>query len=152
MHDGFSGGAFLDTDGRLIGIATAARIRGLGVVIPAAITLGAVTMVLEHGRPRRGYLGVAGQPVTLPEAQRPAAAGRDSALVVVNVQRESPAEAAGMLIGDVLVDFDGHAVESPDDLLDLLVGSRVGASVPVRILRGGQAMTLTVVVGERPPR
>ena len=62
----------------------------------------------------------------------------------------SPAAAAGMLVGDVLLDFDGHAVESPEDLLDLLVGDRVGREVRLRVLRGGAASELAVKVGERP--
>src|SRR5688572_27627836 len=70
MHDGFSGGAFLDTAGGLIGVATAAEIRGLGVIIPAAIAWKTAAGVLEHGGLKRGFLGIAGQPVTLPESQR----------------------------------------------------------------------------------
>src|SRR5881397_1719435 len=57
MHDGFAGGAFIDTTGRAIGIATAAEIRGLGVVIPASIAWKTAAALLEHGRVRRGYLG-----------------------------------------------------------------------------------------------
>src|SRR5262249_30007752 len=70
MHDGFSGGAFLDTSGALVGVATASAIRGLGVVIPAGIAWTTAATVLEHGRLKRGYLGLAGQRVELPEAQR----------------------------------------------------------------------------------
>ena len=62
----------------------------------------------------------------------------------------SPASAAGVLIGDVLLEFDGHAIESPEELLDLLLGDRVGKPVPLKILRGGAVTTLTVTVGERP--
>ena len=80
MHDGFAGGAFLDAGGGLIGIATAASIRGLGVVIPTAIAWKAAAMVLEHGRVKRGYLGVAGQSVALPEHQR-GSTGRDHGLL-----------------------------------------------------------------------
>src|SRR5881296_1275448 len=67
MHDGFAGGAFLDTAGALVGIATASAIRGLGVVIPAPIAWKTAATVLEHGSLKRGYLGLAGQPVALPE-------------------------------------------------------------------------------------
>jgi len=149
MHDGFSGGAFLDTSGGLIGISTAAAIRGLGVVIPASIAWTTAATVLEHGRLKRGYLGIAGQPVTLPDNQQ-RAVGREEGLLVVGVTSGSPAAAAGVLVGDVLLDFDGHPVESPEDLLDLLVGDRVGRSVPLRVLRGGAATDLTVTVGDRP--
>jgi S1-C subfamily serine protease len=149
MHDGFAGGAFLDTSGGLVGIATAAAIRGLGVVIPAAIAWKTAGTLLEHGRLKRGYLGIAGQPVTLAEHQK-GAEGRDEALLVVGVTSGSPAAAAGVLVGDVLLQFDGQAIESPEDLLDLLVGDRVGRQVTVRALRGGAVTDLKVTVGERP--
>jgi S1-C subfamily serine protease len=149
MHDGFAGGAFLDTSGALIGIATAAAIRGLGVVIPAAIAWKTAATVLEHGSLKRGYLGVAGQAVALPERQR-GADGREHALLVVGVTAESPAAAAGILVGDVLLEFDGHAVNSPEDLLDLLGGDRVGRKVPLRVRRGSTVTDVTVTVGERP--
>jgi S1-C subfamily serine protease len=149
MHDGFAGGAFLDTTGGLIGIATSTAIRGLGVVIPASIAWKTAATVLEHGSLKRGYLGLAGQPVALPEGQR-AGDGRDHALLVVGVTANSPAAVAGVLVGDVLTDFDGHAIESPEDLLDLLLGDRVGRKVTLKVLRGGKAADLTVAVGERP--
>jgi len=149
MHDGFAGGAFLDTSGALIGIATAAAIRGLGVVIPAAIAWKTAATVLEHGSLKRGYLGIAGQPVALPENQR-GADGREHALLVVGVTSGSPAAAAGVLVGDVLLDFDGHAVDTPEDLLDLLGGDRVGRQVTLRVRRGTAVTETTVTVGERP--
>ena len=148
MHDGFAGGAFLNTAGGLVGIATAAAIRGLGVVIPASIAWKTAATVLEHGGVKRGYLGLAGQPVRLPDAQK--ANGREEALLVVGVTAGSPAAAAGLLVGDIIMDFDGHPVESPEDLLDLLLGDRVGRSVPLHILRGGGSMQVTVSVSERP--
>ena len=149
MHDGFAGGAFLDTTGGLIGIATATAIRGLGVVIPASIAWKTAATVLEHGSLKRGFLGIAGQPVALPESQR-SADGREQALLVVGVTGNSPAAAAGVLVGDVLTEFDGHPIESPEDLLDLLMGDRVGRKVTLTVLRGGTAVALTVAVGERP--
>jgi S1-C subfamily serine protease len=152
MHDGFAGGALLDAAGGLIGITTATAIRGLGVVIPADITWKTAGTVLEHGRLKRGYLGIAGQPVALPEQ---AAAGHTTAreaLLVVSVTAGSPAAAAGVSIGDVILAFDGHPVASPEDLLDLLVGDRVGRPVTLRVLRGGTPSELSVTVGERPSR
>jgi S1-C subfamily serine protease len=149
MHDGFAGGAFIDTAGALVGVATAAAIRGLAVVIPASIAWKTAATVLEHGRLKRGFLGIAGQPVRLPENQQ-ASHGRDTALLVVGVTSGSPAATAGVLVGDILLEFDGHAVTSPEDLLDLLLGDRVGRPVKLTVLRGGTRAELTVTVGERP--
>ena len=121
----------------LLGIATATAIRGLGVVIPASIAWKTAATVLEHGSIKRGYLGLAGQPVELPEGQR-GSNGRDQALLVVGVTSQSPAAAAGVLVGDVLTEFDGHPIESPEDLLDLLLGDRVGRKVTLQSSAGRQ--------------
>jgi S1-C subfamily serine protease len=149
MHDGFAGGAFLDVSGGLIGITTASSIRGLGVVIPASIAWKAAAALLEHGHVKRGYLGIASHAVRLPESQQGDPA-RTDALLVVNVTDGSPAAAAGVLVGDIVVAFDGQPVDSADDLLNLLIGERVGRDLALDLLRGGTATTVTVRVGERP--
>jgi S1-C subfamily serine protease len=149
MHDGFSGGAFLDTDGGLIGITTALEIRGLHVVIPAGIAWKAAASVLEHGQLKRGYLGIAGQAVKLPAHQAPPTGG-DRGVLVMGVAEGSPAATAGLLVGDVLVALGGQAVTAPEDLLDLLSGQAVGAATPLRVLRGGMVAEVPVTVGERP--
>ena len=149
MHDGFAGGAFLDTSGALLGVATAAAIRGLGVVIPGDIAWRTAASVLEHGRPKRGFLGLAGQRVELPEAQR-RADGLEHALLVVGITSGGPAAQAGVLVGDLLLTFDGAPVSSPEQLLGRLLGDRVGRSVPLTLLRGGSTVAVTVTVGERP--
>ena len=147
MHDGFAGGAFVDTSGALIGITTASTIRGLGVVIPSAIAWKTAQGLLEHGRTKSGYIGVAGQQVQLPEGQR--ADGRNEAVLVIGVGGDGPAAKAGILVGDVILSLEGHAVTSPDDLLDLLTADRVGKTVTLGILRGGSATSVAVTVGER---
>jgi S1-C subfamily serine protease len=148
MHDGFAGGAFVNTAGAVIGVTTAASIRGLGVVIPGAIAWKTALDVLQHGSPKRGFLGIAGQPVKL-GARQGGDGKRERGLLVSAVTSGSPAGAAGLLVGDVLLDFDGQPVESPEDLLQLLGGDRIGRAVPLRLLRGGQPQTVTVTVGTR---
>jgi len=148
MHDGFAGGAFVDTAGKLLGISTSITIRGTGVVIPAAIAWSAVAAILEHGQVRRGFLGLAGQPVRLPEKQR--AGDRDTALLVVGVTPGGPADAAGILVGDIVLRADERAVASPEELLDLLSTTAPGRSLQLEVLRGGTTVPVPVVVGERP--
>ena len=131
MHDGFAGGAFLDTAGGLLGVTTAAAIRGLGVVIPAPIAWKTAATILEHGHSKRGYLGIVGQAVPLPENHN-LGPDRTAALLVAGVTSKSPAADAGVLLGDVLFEFDGRGVESPEDLLELLAGDRVGTSGVLR--------------------
>jgi S1-C subfamily serine protease len=151
MHDGFAGGAFLDTSGGLIGIATATSIRGLGIIIPAAIAWKAAASVLEHGRIKRGYLGIAGQPVMLPEHQR-GGTGRDRAMLALAVTPGGPAARAGMLVGDVLLALDETPIESPEELMDLLMTKGAGRIAKLQVLRGAEPVEMRVTVGERPAR
>jgi serine protease Do len=148
MHDGFAGGPLLDAAGEVIGISTAAAIRGFEVAIPASIAWTTAADVLKGGRPTRGFLGIAGQTVQLAEKQR-AGATQEQALLIVGVTAGSPADAAGVLVGDILLRFDGRAIHSAEDLLDLLVGDRVGRAVPASFLRGGSAIEITLTVGSR---
>jgi S1-C subfamily serine protease len=148
MHDGFAGGALVGADGVLLGIATSAAIRGLGVVIPADIAWAAAAEILKRGHLKRGYLGIVAQPVSIPEKQRVAGAGAEG-LLVVAIKDGSPAAQAGLLVGDVLVSLDGVVLASPEDLLDLLVGDRVGRPVALTVMRGGARVEVNVTVAER---
>jgi len=148
MHEGFAGGALLGADGRLLGVTTAASIRGLGVVIPAGIAWNTAADLLRRGTLKRGYLGIAAQAVSVSDRQT-GAAGADRALLVVAVKPGTPADEAGLLVGDLLLSLDGHPLSSPDELFDLLVGERVGKSVAVTLLRGAALTDIPVAVAER---
>src|SRR5690242_17777021 len=143
MHDGFSGGAFLDAGGALIGMTTAAAIRGFGVVIPAGIVWKTAAHILEHGGAARGYLGIVGQPVRFPDKET-------GGLLVTSLAPDGPAAKAGVLIGDVVLSLDGTAVAAPEDLLDLLTGSRIGQAATLQLLRGGVSTGVPVTIGARP--
>jgi serine protease DegQ len=146
LHEGFAGGAVVDAGGALIAIATAAKIRGFAVTVPAGIAWQGAAHVLEHGRPKLGYLGLSGQTVALPERQR---AGGGTGMLVTGVAAGGPAATAGVLIGDVVIGLDDQPVKSIDDLLALLAADRVGRAVPLHVLRGGAALDVTVTVAER---
>lgn len=148
MHEGFAGGALLGTDGRLLGVTTAASIRGFGVVIPAGLAWNTAAELLRRGTLKRGYLGIAAQAARVSEKQK-GAAGVDRALLVVDVKPGTPADEAGLLVGDLLLSVDGRALSSPDELFDLLVGDRVGKSVGARVLRGGVVTDVAVTAAER---
>ena len=148
VHDGFAGGAFVSVTGGVLGITTRAEIRGTTVVIPAVIAWKTAADVLQHGSPKRGFLGIAAQPVGLSERQR-GDSGRERALLITGLTAGAPADAAALLVGDVLLEFDGHALESPEDLLDLLTGDRIGRATTLRVLRAGRVQDVTVTVGTR---
>ena len=138
MHDGFSGGAFLDASGALIGVDH-------GGGDPRARR--SSFRPASSGRPRRTCWSTAGLPAAIsassaspsscPSAQR--GRGRERALLVASVRQMGRPRAAGVLIGDVILSLDGTPVASPEDLLDLLTGSRVGRSATLQLLRGGCA-------------
>jgi S1-C subfamily serine protease len=149
VHEGFAGGGVFDPAGRLTAIATAATIRGFAVAIPASIAWGAAAQVLTAGTPRRGFVGVAVQPASLTASQR--LEGRERGLLIVGVTSSSPADTAGLMVGDVLLDVNGRATESPEDLLDLLTSSSVGHTIAARTLRGGTLREVRLSVAERTP-
>ncbi len=147
-YAGFSGSAIVLPDGGLAGIATAGIFRGQGLGVPASTLRNSVDVLEQHGGIKRGYLGVTSQPVRLPERQR-VGASRGEGLLVLGVAPNSPADAAGLLVGDVLVAFDGHDLDNPETLLGLLTADRVGRQVPLAVVRGGTPQNVTVVVAER---
>jgi S1-C subfamily serine protease len=150
-HGALNGGALLDASGRALGIITSMDIRGTTVVIPAAAAWAAATKVVAEGGTKQGFLGVSSQPVPIPERQR---GGRSQTfgLLISQVSPSSPADAAGLLVGDVLVAFDGEAIEEAEDLVTRLRGNRIGKAVPVTVIRGASAVDVTVTVGERPSK
>jgi S1-C subfamily serine protease len=150
VHDGFAGGGVFDAGGRLTGVATAAVIRGYAVCIPASIAWEAAQRALTAGTPSRGFIGIGIQPVSLPHFQAPA--GREQALLVTNVIPESPAHAAGVLVGDLLLEFNGHTLAEAGDLLDRLGSTAVGQSAKVKLLRGTAEQSLDITVAARPSR
>jgi S1-C subfamily serine protease len=129
-------------------VTTAASIRGLGVVIPAGIAWSTAAELVRRGTLARGYLGIAAQPARVSNKQR-GAASADRALLVVDVKPGTPADEAGLFVGDLLLSLDGHALGSPDELFDLLVGDRVGKSVAVKVLRGAAPVDVAVTVAAR---
>jgi S1-C subfamily serine protease len=151
IYDGFSGGPLIDAAGRVLGINTSAFGRGVPVTIPVPTVDRAVTELLERGAIRRGYLGISTQPVRLPESlTRKLELPGGIALLVVSVEPDGPADRAGVLIGDALLELGGAAVSDPADILAKLGGDRVGRPLAVRVIRGGQVKELEVTPGERP--
>ena len=149
MYPGFSGGPLVDASGQVLGLNSSHLLRGVSMTVPVP-TLDEVAESLQtHGRMRRGFLGVGAQTVRLPDGLGETV-GQETGLLLVSVDADSPAEQGGLLMGDTIVSLDGTPVRHLDDLLELLTSDRVGSEVPVKIVRGGEAQDLTVVIGERP--
>jgi len=149
-YPGFSGGPLVDSAGRVIGVNTSGLARGASLAIPVGLAWQIADTLAKHGHVRRGFLGVRSQPVTIPSTQQKAL-GREqsSGLLLVGVEENSPAEAGGLLVGDIIVAISGQPVTDADQLLASLVGDVVGKPVPVQVLRGGQPTVIQVTIGER---
>ncbi len=148
MYPGFSGGPLISADGAMLGMNSSSLSRGVSLTLPA-VTLQRVGPTLaSHGRVRRGYLGVSAQPARLP-ATLISQLGQETGLLIAAVEPESPAEKAGLFLGDTLFHMDGASIRQMDDLMAVLTGDRVGQAVAARVLRGGQALDIQITIGER---
>ena len=145
INPGNSGGPLVDVHGHVMGITTAIvgkGFRGIGFAIPSNTARRVCDEIRATGHVERGYLGMALR--ELPQG----AAGPGA--VVAAVEPQSPAAQAGVKTGDVVLRFDGEVITEPATLVLLLTRSPVGAAVPVKIIRDGEPMTITVRVGRRP--
>jgi S1-C subfamily serine protease len=144
---GFEGGPLIDHAGRALGINSSRMLRGADLTLPSEAIERSVTQLLAHGKIPRGYLGVASQPVRLPRALRDQLARRSGALVVA-VEDDSPAAAAGVLLGDLIVALDGRAVSGPREL-GALLRERIAVAIELELWRAGSLHKLSVTTGER---
>jgi S1-C subfamily serine protease len=154
LNPGNSGGPLVTADGRVVGINTAiiAGAQGICFSISANTVEFVASRLIRDGRVRRSYIGVAGQNVPLPRrVVRFHALQRESGVRVQSTAPEGAARAAGMLSGDIIVELDGHPIGDVDDLHRMMTEERLGASVPITILRGAQKRLLTVVPREIRP-
>jgi S1-C subfamily serine protease len=148
LNPGNSGGALADSHARVVGINTALAGVGLGLAVPINVTTQRIISALMHdGKVRRAYLGVAGAPRPLPPRWAEEL-GQRSGMEVVEVVTGSPAEAAGVRRGDVIIEVDSRRIERPGDVQRLMVGAVIDRFVVLRLLRAGSIQTLTAIPDE----
>lgn len=148
---GFSGSALLLPNGKIAGINTSAFSRHFGLTIPGSNIQRLVDRVITKGSIGRPYLGLMMQPVRLPEKFRKEA-GTDIGLLLIGTENGSPAEQAGLAVGDIVVGLNGKTVNSIEELHDFLSAESIGTEIKVTILRGGRIENVQTKVGERPLR
>jgi S1-C subfamily serine protease len=147
------GGAVLDARGGLLGMASAGP-QGEALVIPHATInrfldpLG-MAKTLPAVRGRRGWLGVALQPINVPQAMR-AVAHQSSGRMVVSVTPGGPAEHAGLRLGDVLLAIDGQSVSGPQGLRAFIGADRIGTAIEIRLMREGAPRTVMLRIAPQP--
>jgi S1-C subfamily serine protease len=148
LNPGNSGGALADGNGHVVGVNTAVAGVGLGLAVPVnSTTRKIVGALMTEGRFRRAYLGIAGGTRPLPP-RLARSLGREAGVEVVQVVEGTPAAAAGLRPEDLIVELDGTPVAGVADIQRLMVGERIGARVPVRVLRGGRELQLELVPAE----
>jgi S1-C subfamily serine protease len=150
MLPGFSGGPLVDAWGEILGLNSSTLGRGSGFTLPNATIDKVVASLQQHGKVRRGFLGVSAQAVAVND-QLAESLGLESkrALVIVGLEEGGPAVQQGLFIGDIIASVGGTAVGSVDQLMELLSGDVVGQEVEVAIIRGGELMSKSIVAGER---
>jgi S1-C subfamily serine protease len=148
LNPGNSGGALADIRGRVVGINTAVAGVGLGLAVPVdAATRLILAALMRDGRVRRAYLGIVGGTRRLP-GPLAARLGRTAGLEVVQLLDGSPAAAAGVRAGDVIVSLDGRPIAGVGDLQRSLVGDLVGRSIEVTLERDGTLAEIALTPAE----
>ncbi len=146
MYPGFSGGPLINTAGEVIGLNSSGLMRGASIAIPNKTIERVVNQLTEFGEIKRGYLGVRNQPARLSEKMA-TELGQETGLLIAGVKTGSPAEDSGLLVGDVIVTFNGRAIRHPDDLLNELSAVIPGEKTPTTVVRGGKLKKMNVKVG-----
>ena len=156
INPGNSGGALVDTAGNLIGINTlifsrSGGYQGIGFAIPVSLAKRVLEQIIETGTVTRGWFGVDVADITPELAESLGLKGTRGAIVGA-IERGSPAEKSGMKLGDVIVAVNGREVANTSAALAAIAEIPPGKSVPVRVVRRNQDLSLEVQVGKRRPR
>lgn len=149
---GFSGGPIVNAAGEVLGMATSGP-RRTATTVPSSTINRVVNQLVKRGRITRGYLGIGMQPVAFPEGMRQSPGfSFDRGLLVVAIATGSPAEKAGMLLGDIMVAAEGTPIPTVQSLQPFLDSENIDKAIVFDVVRGGQLVKLSVTVGEKPEK
>jgi serine protease DegQ len=156
INPGNSGGALVDTNGNLIGVNTlifsrSGGYQGIGFAIPVSLAKRVMEQIIETGSVTRGWFGVEVADITPELAESLGLKGTQGAIIGA-IERGSPAERSGMKLGDVIFAVNGKPVANSSATLNAIAGVAPGMSVPVKVMRRTQEVTLDIMVGKRKPR
>ncbi|HEX4664632.1 MAG TPA: S1C family serine protease [Terriglobales bacterium] len=153
LYPGQSGSALVDSGAKVLGMNTSALARAAAITVPTATVQRVVNEILQHGSVFRPYLGLAMQPVALPkELAGKLKIARESALMVMQVESDSPSAAAGIMLGDIILGINGQAAAGIEDIQHALRNAKREDSVDLEYARGGQLASAKVKLADRPRR
>jgi serine peptidase DegS len=155
INFGNSGGALINANGELIGINTAVLAQNLGTdgisfAIPVNMVRGVMDQIIEHGRVRRGWLGVSS--TELPRSAAVAMGVSPGALRISDVDPAGPAARVGLKVDDVVTHLNGQPILNAQEALNRVAAMEPGSLLDIRALRGSQPLNLQATLKERPPR
>lgn len=155
INPGNSGGALINMRGELIGINTAIFTRGggsngIGFAIPTSLATEIMDELIANGQVIRGWLGVETQPLT-EELARSFGVGRNAGVLISGIFRRGPAAAADVLPGDILTHLNGEKVSDGRVAMNQVADLEPGTELQLKLLRNGQPIERTLIVGQRPP-
>jgi S1-C subfamily serine protease len=151
LYAGYSGCPVADMRGQIIGIGTSALSRDFGVAIPSSTVSRVIEQLLTSGRIAHGYLGVGMQSVALPQSlSSKLGLGNRDGLIVLSLAPQGPAEQAGVLVGDILIELGGKPLHDVADLHSALGSDRIGERIRVGLVRGGERIDSAITLSERP--
>jgi len=149
IYDGFSGGPLVDPSGRILGLNNSALAQGAAAALSAAAVDRVLDELLERGYVRRAFLGIAVHPVSIGAGLvKQLHLQQDTGTMVMSLVEDGPAEKAGVIVGDVLIEANGQPLKQPSDLLDAL-GSPGSTSLNVKLLRGGVLQSVSITPADR---
>jgi S1-C subfamily serine protease len=151
LYPNSSGGAVVNSRGGILGIATSALSRVAGLAIPSADVARVAAQLSEKGYVPQGYLGVGVYPVAVPENLKSKLGVQNSSgILVLNVEKNGPADRAGVLLGDVLLSLDSTPIEKIEDLQTFCASGVIGKPVNARLMRAGAPIEKSITPAERP--
>jgi len=154
INPGNSGGALVNVRGELVGINTAifstsGGYQGIGFAIPSNMVKVVMDSLITEGKVTRGWFGVSVQSIT-PDLAKQFKLDENQGILISNVIENSPAERAGLMRGDVIIEFNGKKVDEPFTLRNTVAGIKPGEEVSIKIIRDEEIRTINIVIGELP--
>jgi serine protease Do len=152
INPGNSGGALVNTSGELVGINTAiystsGGYMGIGFAIPSDMAKAVLENIIKHGKVIRGWLGVSIQDLT-PDLAKALKIKETAGALVSGVEKDSPADKAGLKRGDLITRVDSKNISDSITLRNLIASNAPGTKVAITIIRDGKEQTITVTLGE----